>query len=107
LVIGEARLTAPGFFITLNQEIIELACRGNPKMEKHIGRSLVEKFKSVLQGPDADLLIRFVDLLYHREEGYDDEPLTPEDWLAIREGKEAIRRGEFISLEELEKELGS
>ena len=75
-------------------------------MEKAINRDLIEKFKSVLQGPDADLLIRFVDLLYHRDEGYDDEPLTAEDWAAIREGKEAIRRGEFISLEELEKELG-
>jgi hypothetical protein len=47
-----------------------------------------------------------VDLLYHRDEGYDDEPLSAEDWAAIREGKEAIRRGEFISLEELERELG-
>ena len=40
------------------------------------------------------------------ESEYDDEPLTGEDWDAIREGKEAIRRGEFISLDELEKELG-
>jgi len=39
------------------------------------------------------------------ESQYDDEPLTVEDWDAIREGKEAIRRGEFISLGELEKEL--
>jgi hypothetical protein len=75
-------------------------------MEKQIDRELITKFKAVLQGPDADLLIRFVDLLYHRDEGYDDEPLTAEDWAAIREGQEAIRRGEFISLEELEKELG-
>ena len=75
-------------------------------MEKPIDRELIAKFKTVLQGPDADLLIRFVDLLYHRDEGYDDEPLSAEDWAAIREGKEAIRRGEFISLEELEKELG-
>ena len=37
------------------------------------------------------------------ESQYDDEPLTVEDWDAIREGKEAIRRGEFISLGELEK----
>lgn len=38
--------------------------------------------------------------------GDDNEPLTEEDWAAIREGKEAIRRGEFVSLAELEKELG-
>ncbi len=75
-------------------------------MEKQIDRELIDKFKAVLQGPDADLLIRFVDLLHHRDEACDDEPLTAEDWAAIREGKEAIRRGEFISLEELEKELG-
>ena len=35
----------------------------------------------------------------------EEEPLTAEDWAAIQEGKEAIRRGEFVSLEELEKEL--
>ena len=39
------------------------------------------------------------------ESEYDEEPLTAEDWDAIREGKEAIRQGEFISLRELEKEL--
>lgn len=75
-------------------------------MEKLIERELIDKFKAVLQGPDADLLIRFVDLLYHRDEGYDDEPLTAEDWAAIREGEEAIRRGEYVTMEELEKELG-
>jgi len=37
------------------------------------------------------------------ESVYDDEPLTAEDWDAIRKGKEAIRRGEIISLGELEK----
>lgn len=75
-------------------------------MEKQINRELITKFKAVLQGPDADLLIRFVDLLYHRDEDYGDEPLTAEDWAAIREGKEAIRRGEYVTMEELEKELG-
>ncbi len=75
-------------------------------MEKLIERELIDKFKAVLQGPDADLLIRFVDLLYHRDEGYDDEPLTAEDWAAIRQGKEEIRRGEYVTMEELEKELG-
>jgi len=75
-------------------------------MEDLVDHELIEKFKAVLQGPDADLLIRFVDLLYRRDEAFDDEPLTPEDWAAIREGQEAIRQGNFISLEELEKELG-
>jgi len=40
------------------------------------------------------------------DRGDDNEPLTAEDLAAIREDKEAIRRGEFISLEEMEKELG-
>ncbi len=40
------------------------------------------------------------------ESEFDDEPLTPEDWAAIREGQEAIRRGEYVTMEKLEKELG-
>ncbi len=36
----------------------------------------------------------------------DDEPLTEEDFAAIREGQEAIRRGKYVTMEELEKELG-
>ncbi len=35
----------------------------------------------------------------------DEVPLSEEDWQAIREGKEAIRRGEYVTLEEFEKEL--
>ncbi len=38
-------------------------------------------------------------------ENYDDEPLTPEDWAAIEEGKEAILRGEVVLMQELENEL--
>lgn len=75
-------------------------------MQKDIDQEFLAKFKVVVQGPDADLLIKFVDLLYKRYEEHEEEPLTEEDWAAIREGKEAIRRGEFITLEELEKELG-
>lgn len=60
----------------------------------------------MVQGPDADLLVQFLDMLYSRYEEPDDEPVTEEDWAAIKEGKEAIERGEFISLAELEKELG-
>ena len=75
-------------------------------MEKGIDKDLVGKFKAVAQGPDADLLKEFLDILYYRHEELDREPLTEDDWAAIREGREAIRRGEFITLEELEKELG-
>jgi hypothetical protein len=75
-------------------------------MEKKIDYEIFAKFKAVVQGPDGDLLVRFLDMLYYRHEAPDDEPLTEEDWAAMREGKEAIKRGEFISLTELEKELG-
>ena len=75
-------------------------------MQKDIDQEFFAKFKVVVQGPDADLLMKFVDLLYKRYEEHDEEPLTEEDWAAIQEGREAIRRGEFITMEELEKELG-
>jgi len=75
-------------------------------MEKRIDKDLVGKFKAVVQGPDADLLKEFLDMLYYRHEEHDREPVTAEDWAAIRQGREAIRRGEFFTLEELEKELG-
>lgn len=72
-------------------------------MEKRIDKDLVGKFKAVAQGPDADLLREFLNMLYYRHEEHDHEPLTEEDWAAIREGKEAIRRGEFLILEEFGK----
>lgn len=36
----------------------------------------------------------------------DDEPTTAEDLEAIREAREAIARGEVITLEEFEREIG-
>jgi PHD/YefM family antitoxin component YafN of YafNO toxin-antitoxin module len=36
----------------------------------------------------------------------DEVPLTEEDWEAIRAGEAAIKRGEYVTLEEFEKELG-
>jgi PHD/YefM family antitoxin component YafN of YafNO toxin-antitoxin module len=36
----------------------------------------------------------------------DEVPLTEEDFQAMREGEERIAQGEYITLEELEKELG-
>ncbi|MBI4644757.1 MAG: hypothetical protein HY790_04520 [Deltaproteobacteria bacterium] len=75
-------------------------------MEKGINKDMFDKFKAVAQGPDADLLREFLDMLYYRQGEHDREPLTEEDWAAIREGREAIKRGEFVTLEELEKDLG-
>ena len=73
---------------------------------------LVVKVKSIAQGPNADLLLRLVDMLYEREkvqEQYDDEPLSPEELAAIEEADEAKRRDDkdyFIPWEEVKKELG-
>jgi len=50
-----------------------------------------------------------VDVLYEeaeRREEFDEEPFSPEDLAAIKEGEEAFQRGEFISLEDYEKERG-
>jgi predicted transcriptional regulator len=75
-------------------------------MEKELSREFLDKVQQVAQGPDADLLFEMVELLYERRAESDDEPITNEDWAAIRQGKEAIARGEFVTLEELKKELG-
>jgi hypothetical protein len=34
------------------------------------------------------------------------EPLSAEDWQAVREGEAAIARGEFVTIDELKRELG-
>jgi excisionase family DNA binding protein len=36
----------------------------------------------------------------------DDEPLSPDDLVAIKQGIEAIRRGDFITLEQYQNERG-
>jgi hypothetical protein len=73
---------------------------------------LMDKVKTIAQGPNADLLGKLVDILYEREqpqEQYDDEPLSLEELAAIEEADEAKRRGDkdyFISWEEVKKEIG-
>ena len=77
-------------------------------MEKGIDEDLFGKFKSVAQGPDADLLREFLDMLYYRHEE-DSEPLSPEEQAALEEGREALRQGDksyFTPWEEVKKELG-
>lgn len=64
--------------------------------------TLVEKVKTIAHGPHADLLEKFIDLLYEREQ----EELTPEEWAAIREGQEDARKGRVITLEAYEKARG-
>ena len=70
---------------------------------------LLVKIKAIAQGPNAELLRKLVDVLYEQaeqREEYDAEPFSAEDLAAIQEGEEALKRGEFISLEEYEKERG-
>jgi hypothetical protein len=78
-------------------------------MEKVIDQELLSKFKAVAQGPEADLLREFVDMLYYRREDSDSEPLSPEEQAALEEGREALRRGDksyFSPWEEVKKDLG-
>jgi hypothetical protein len=63
---------------------------------------LFAKVKAIAQGPNADLLKKFIDLLYQEQEP---EYFSPEDLAAIEEGKAQIARGEYVTLEDLKKEL--
>jgi predicted transcriptional regulator len=97
-------LTTPRFFIILVEK--DRWQPGKMAMEKELSQEFKDKVQKVAQGPDADLLYDMVDLLYERQAEYDHESLSNQDWAAIREGKEAIARGEFVTLEELKKDLG-
>lgn len=63
---------------------------------------LMAKVKAIAQGPDGELFIKIVDALFDRVE----EEFTEEEWADIQSRKKAVRRGEFITLEDLRKELG-
>jgi hypothetical protein len=67
--------------------------------------NLMEKVRAIAHGPHADLLEKLIDLLYGREMK-EPEYFSPEDLAAIEEGKAQIARGEYVTLEELKKELG-
>lgn len=63
---------------------------------------LVAKFLRVAQGPDGDLLLNLLDVLYDRmtELAYDDQHLSAEDLEAIRRGQEDLKQGRCLTLEE-------
>ncbi|MCK9374885.1 MAG: hypothetical protein M0P73_01920 [Syntrophobacterales bacterium] len=70
---------------------------------------LILKVKAIAQSTEGDLLRRLVDILYERASGqekYDNEPLTPEDLEAIQRGKEDIKHGRVLTLEEYERKYG-
>ena len=66
--------------------------------------TLFEKVETIAYGPHADLLTKLIDLLYEREM-QEEEYFSPEDLAAIAEGKAQIARGEYVTLEELKREL--
>jgi hypothetical protein len=70
---------------------------------------LCTKVKAISQGPNAELLKKFIDLLYERELGEQEpEYFSPEDLAAIEEGMKASREGDrsqFVPWEDIKKEL--
>lgn len=72
-------------------------------MEPQNLENLVEKVKAIAQGPNAELLKKFIDLLYGQE--HEPEYFSAEDLAAIEEGKAQIARGETVSWEDLKREL--
>ena len=75
---------------------------GNCRQEPDTEIDLVAKFISVAQGPDGDLLLNLMDILYDRMTGQeiDDQHLSAEDLEAIRKGQEDIKSGRCLTLEE-------
>lgn len=70
-------------------------------MEATIDKDLMAMIEAIEQGPNKNVLRKFVEFLYEEQ-----EELTPEEWAAIREGQEDARQGRVITLEEYEKARG-
>jgi hypothetical protein len=64
-------------------------------METATDNDLLVKFQAVSQGPDRELLQKFLDILYERlEEEYDSEPLSSEELgMITNEKKKLLKRG--------------
>jgi hypothetical protein len=70
-------------------------------METASDNELLGKFQAVSQGPDRELLQKFLDVLYERiGEEYDSEPLSLEEVEMIAESEGQFERGEYLTLEE-------
>jgi hypothetical protein len=63
---------------------------------------LVNKFLTVAKGPDGDLLLNLLEVLYDRmsEMEYDDQNLSSEDLEALQQGQEDLKQGRCLTLEE-------
>ena len=70
-------------------------------METAADKELLDKFRAVSQGPDRELLQKFLDVLFERiGEQYDSEPLSPEEAEMITESEGQFAWGEYLTLEE-------
>jgi len=63
---------------------------------------LLAKVKTVAQSQHGELFARIVDEFYDQ---VTEEYFSPEDLAQIEEGFAQIKRGEYVTLEELEKKL--
>jgi predicted transcriptional regulator len=63
---------------------------------------LLAKVKTVAQSQHGELFARIVDEFYNQ---VTEEYFSPEDLAEIEEGFAQIRRGEYVTLEELEENL--
>jgi predicted transcriptional regulator len=87
------------------EDLMEQAEERTPS-SSHVGSNLEDlmvKVKAVAQSSHAELFARIVDGFYEQITA---EYFSPEDLAEIEEGFAQIRRGEYVTLEELEKELG-
>lgn len=66
-----------------------------------IDKDLLAMIEAINQGPNRNVLRKFVEFLYEEQEEF-----TEEEWSAIREGQEDARQGGVITLEEYEKARG-
>jgi hypothetical protein len=71
-------------------------------MDTAVNDDLVTKFATVVRGPDGDLLLNLLEILYDRivEENFDDHYLSPEDIQAIQRGEDDLREGRSLTLAE-------
>jgi predicted transcriptional regulator len=76
--------------------------QGDPQ-ERTATDDLVAKVKAVAQSQHGELFSKIVDDFY---EQVTEEYFSPEDLAEIEEGFAQIKRGEYVTLEELEKDLG-
>jgi truncated hemoglobin YjbI len=72
-------------------------------MKLTIDAELLSKLEAVAHRPDADLYKKIVETFYERIE--EDEEFSAADWADIQERRQEVRRGEYLTLEELDKEL--